>query len=903
MRLRHAVLHQVRQHKHLQLSFHPRFTLIGGPNEAGKSTLVEALHKGLFLKATATGRGVEELRSRLHSGLPEVEIGFEAGGSTWQLRKRFSGASGTCQLSNTSGVALSGAAAEERLAALLGVDGPIEGRRIGQLPQRWAHLWVRQGEAGNNLLSGPGAAYDLERLVQQLQQQGPTATLESPLDRLVDERIQQHLDGLFTATGKVKAGSPLAQAQERVKEAQGRLGQALERQASLETAMEELRAIGLRLKEIDEQERPALAAQRQLDATLQLRRAEAKPIRQQWEALRQAQQTLHNLELQLTSQRSSQSDQQRQLQASQQDLQQQDQALVHQRRALESLQAQALSNQERQQLAQHLLALDNLDREAQQLQAHKGQFSQLQQEAEHWKAELAALPPIGGEQVRALRQGEQRLAQAQARCQAMATHLTVLETDRPVTLGGQELVAGQEVQLSRAEELAIGPGVRLRISPGGGDATANAEQQRDLCDQQLQQLQGQLGVASSDAAEPLAQRRQVLEAELKRLRQAASAIPWAKLDAQLAELEPRRLRFEQALGRHAELQAQLQTSQDLPNGRDQLEAWLEQLRGGSQQLRRDQQGLEHNLHQAQHLLEQRRGSHRTLETSLEQLAGGLSALEERRRLLEHNHGKPEALDHQLQELQHQLAQLDQAIEALEGQRPQNPISGRVPDATTLNQRSQLLDAEKDSLLTAKGHNEQLCLSLSAIDPQAEVAQRQAELEATEADRERIHQQAEAWALLQTLLHQARREIAERYSEPLGQAIGRYLTDLGPTAKQVSLGFDPKAGFGALQLQQGEQSFAFEALSGGMREQLAAALRLAMAEVLQPAYDNSLPLVFDDAFTNSDPERLSGLGAMLRKGSEAGIQIVLLSCNPRDYAHLAQELGAMVTLSAGQAIAI
>jgi DNA repair exonuclease SbcCD ATPase subunit len=408
MRLRHAVLRQVRQHKHLQLTFHPRFTLIGGPNEAGKSTLVEALHKGLFLKATATGMGVEELRSRLHSGLPEVEIGFEAGGNTWQLRKRFSGASGTCQLSNTSGLALSGAAAEEQLAALLGVDGAIEGRRIGHLPQRWAHLWVRQGEAGSNLLSGPGAGYDLERLVQQLQQQGPTATLESPLDRLVDERIQLQLNGLFTATGKVKAGSPLALAQERVKDAQDQLAQALERQATLETAMEELRAIGLRLKEIDEQERPALAAQRQRQATLQLRRAEAKPVRQQWEALRQALQSLQNLEGQLTSQRSSQSEQQRQLQTGHQELQQRDQALIQQRRALESLQGLVRSNQERQELAQHLLALDNLDREAQQLQAHKDQFSQLQQEAEHWKAELAALPAIGSEQVRALRQGEDR---------------------------------------------------------------------------------------------------------------------------------------------------------------------------------------------------------------------------------------------------------------------------------------------------------------------------------------------------------------------------------------------------------------------------------------------------------------------------------------------------------------
>ena len=136
MRLCHAVLRQVRQHHHLELAFDPQFTLIGGPNEAGKSTVVEALHKGLFLKATATGRGVDELRSRLHSGLPEVEIGFEAGGAEWLVRKRFSGASGTCQLSNNQGVALSGAAAEERLAALLGVEAPIEGRRLAQLPLR-----------------------------------------------------------------------------------------------------------------------------------------------------------------------------------------------------------------------------------------------------------------------------------------------------------------------------------------------------------------------------------------------------------------------------------------------------------------------------------------------------------------------------------------------------------------------------------------------------------------------------------------------------------------------------------------------------------------------------------------------------------------------------------------------
>ena len=165
MRLIACRLQNVRRHKELALRFGRELTLIGGANETGKSTLVEALHKGLFLRATATGRGVEELRSRLHPGLPDVEISFAAHGDVWRLRKRFAGSSGTCQLSNGSGLALNGAAAEDHLAGLLGFEAPVEGRRIAQLPERWAHLWVRQGDGGLNPLGGNQERYDHNRLV------------------------------------------------------------------------------------------------------------------------------------------------------------------------------------------------------------------------------------------------------------------------------------------------------------------------------------------------------------------------------------------------------------------------------------------------------------------------------------------------------------------------------------------------------------------------------------------------------------------------------------------------------------------------------------------------------------------------------------------------------------------
>ena len=193
-------------------------------------------------------------------------------------------------------------------------------------------------------------------------------------------------------------------------------------------------------------------------------------------------------------------------------------------------------------------------------------------------------------------------------------------------------------------------------------------------------------------------------------------------------------------------------------------------------------------------------------------------------------------------------------------------------------------------------------TISNAEPFAAVEQARVQLDAAQADYQSIKRLTDAHKLLEELFLEAQADFSSRYSEPLARAIGDYLKPLVPDGQAARLDYDPSKGFQGLQLRRGQEFYDFEALSGGMREQLAAALRLSMADVLKEAHDGCLPLVFDDAFTNSDPERLAGLGEMLRKGSEAGIQIVLLSCNPKDHAALARELGAMVNLSAGQAIA-
>ena len=148
---------------------------------------------------------------------------------------------------------------------------------------------------------------------------------------------------------------------------------------------------------------------------------------------------------------------------------------------------------------------------------------------------------------------------------------------------------------------------------------------------------------------------------------------------------------------------------------------------------------------------------------------------------------------------------------------------------------------------------------------------------------------DAHRLLRELFHEAQADLSSRYSEPLAQAIGAYLRPLVPDGPVARLSYDQGRGFQGLQLKRGQEFYDFEQLSGGMREQLAAALRLSMADVLKRAHDGCLPLVFDDAFTHSDPERVRLVKQMLSTAVERGLQVILLTCDPQAYAGFAEQV--------------
>jgi len=77
---------------------------------------------------------------------------------------------------------------------------------------------------------------------------------------------------------------------------------------------------------------------------------------------------------------------------------------------------------------------------------------------------------------------------------------------------------------------------------------------------------------------------------------------------------------------------------------------------------------------------------------------------------------------------------------------------------------------------------------------------------------------------------------------------------------------------------------FDWLSGGTKEQLSLIFRLACSMIV--AKDGGTPLILDDALAYTDPDRLPLMGAVLAKAAKE-CQIIIFTCVPERYANIGQ----------------
>jgi DNA repair exonuclease SbcCD ATPase subunit len=236
MRIKSITARNYKIHREVIVELAPACTVIGGPNECGKSTLAEAAHRALFLKAKITGETQQSMVSFVPAGQPEVEVCFEAGDKTYRIFKRFSGQTGMARLSEIGGASWQDEAAEEQLAKILGVELAGGGRGAGdRAAQQWAHLWVRQGQAGDD----PSEHANVQRdtLMSRLQLVGGAAVMQSELDARVATGFAQWFENIYNRNGNPKANSDLARAAQKEQDAVAQEAKARETFSRLQQAV------------------------------------------------------------------------------------------------------------------------------------------------------------------------------------------------------------------------------------------------------------------------------------------------------------------------------------------------------------------------------------------------------------------------------------------------------------------------------------------------------------------------------------------------------------------------------------------------------------------------------------------------------------------------------------------
>jgi DNA repair exonuclease SbcCD ATPase subunit len=879
MRLKRARISNYRVHRLLEVEFDPGYTLIAGHNEAGKSTLVEALHRAITLHYRRGGEQLNSMKSRF-GGNPEVELWFGAAGRDWRLRKLFRGSSGSvCELHDlTGGRQLQADEAEARLSELTGVT---PARSEKELQAAFDHLWIWQGSAEQDALEGAGASA-LYAALDRRAEQGGVATL-TDRDRRLLAQVERLVAATFSSRGEFLKASEAGQAAARAADALQAWRAAQERLARHER--EHLRLVAVR-GEL-EQVRAALEAQELQVVAVDGRCAALVEALQGLSGLRIEQERAKD-SLRLLADEAERrrvlAEAQVALRARRRVVEAEAHRAAEAVRALQArLGVEERSAQEsegrRERLEAQLLLAERreaalaLAQQAEAARARQSAFTAGLAEVRACELALAGLPPVDAAALARLRQLHAQARSAADRLEAVAARLERLSGASELLVDGRPLASGERRRIDRPARLRWADGSELEIQPGGEELPLLRDKAADS-NRALETALADQGVRDLEQAERLQVEVQLARQRLElaqKAQQARSdpALELAQMEARAAELAALVLAAERGL---QELATSAAATTAAASGGDALA-----LARALAELRTEQRGFQERAQALRLELDGQRAAQAQGERDLAALSAEQQGLEQRVQEGLLSHGDDGALEiargRVAAEIE-RLAARRQALQAneqeLEDARGQ-AVTLRSALAGLVNRQRQL-ERERDLLEGALSRD-------GDLDPWAEAERLGADHERAAAAARAAEQRARADQLLLAALDAERLQQQARREKPFLDACEAYLRQAFGLGARLALA-DQDAGrrLGLVDRSSlGLEAFEFKDLSYGARELVGLAVRLAMAEVLAQAEpDGSVPLVLDDATNHIDPERSEQVGYMIGRAVQRGVQVVLCS---------------------------
>ena len=891
MRILSISVRNYRIHRDLTVNFDPSRNLVGGLNETGKSTLVEAMHRVLFLRAKTSASAQKSIRSNVHLGNPEVTLVFEAAEQIWTLEKRFAGAKGQVKLSLNDRSPLQGDEAETKLSELIQcAEG--QSSKLNQIESQWAHLWVWQGKSGDN--AATYAFQHKDQLVQRLQEHGLAAVMQSDFDQQVREHVRSSYDDIYTATGKLKTGSKLDSAAKAFNEAEAEFIQKQNQSNRLKDAVADQAAAVEMLAEAKVALpllRESLASvQESLATTVELQAREEKEGSLYRDAKRTREQ-LAEADLQIHEFKNQAAKAKERLLPAEMKLSLLIEAESSARQASAHAEAtqQALTEEARRArlyydfasaCVSHFEKSDIFEKLTVKAKELEGVHESLAAAREA----LGEFPSVSQRELNSLHKLDSEFRLAESALTAIAAGVQLISSEQPVMLDGQALVAGQSRVITEVAELTLGSGVSLRIHPGGGNSLDEARQRLTEARLKLAQLLDQFSVSDLAAATEIVLQRQVLEQKISNIESTLQASGAKDLPADLgtASADRNAAAAEVQRRRDALLNDSEKVMPDSIDAARTAEALARKIRDDSDR-KNEEARKEWNTRREFH--NQTTSSLQSHKDSLDQDRTILNQLETSAKTLEANHG-----DHAARSNRLELAKvaetdaktsLDTTLQALAQLDPGQLGLDRDRLSRSIAQQNDKQRSAEDRITSARA----TLLLDGSQDPEADLVRARGRVAIARDEQLREDRRSKAISLIQKLFTESQTALSEKISQPIADRVAIYLERVFGHGACVRLNFN-EGGEQELEfIRPGQATSTFEALSGGAKEQVAAAVRLAMAEILASNHHGCLPLVFDDAFAYADSDRTQSLQRMLDLASSRGLQVILVTCTPSKYSAL------------------
>lgn len=903
MRLLSAKIQNFRMHageEPLEILFHPRLHVVHGPNESGKTTVMDAIAACLFEKCTLTGRAWEAMQPD-DGSKPIVEVGFENDGIEYQLRKHFKGQSGTCELTAMRDGRVEfnrkGTEAEISLNEALRLPEPGKGERKEDQMAHWRLLWIDQGrsvEMPTDLIN-PETRDDLQSLL--LTETGGTLVTADETRWIA--ALEESVAELFTATGKVKAGSALAQLADRKSRTESALGELQRRADEVEHESDRYLQNLRKITEIEGQipvfreqltawkERQRLAENlqqetREAETRLEYTRVEAdslvktasqleglvSAVKDRTEKIEAAIESLHSLDERIREDESRRA------------------ACEAERDEAETAYRAALRASMRSQINSKIL------RERKNVSHHETRLKQAEKlatEVDELSARVAAIQ-LDEADVDSLQELATKLAEAEARLQAASVRVELNATDKIRLEQGEvteELAAGDlhERQIDRQTQITVGDGkARIRITPGGEDLAGRRESVLSATSL-LQERLLQFDVNSPAQAKSQWREKQQWEADLKtakmRLEDFAeggvsnlrSLLYEAResLNASVALLERRTEEGDPDLPTEiedadADEQNNLALKENAEDVRERAGQQLQALELSITGSKSDRRHLAQDIVTLRELNDADQSRIQKLIIDY----GDESHIRAKRSELENEIQRLEKLQ---RSMQHQLDDLQPELIASETGRFERAIE-------SADEEKRQVENEQHRILGVLSAGE-------AVGLNEKIGDLEAQLSSIEEECERQERHANAMRLLLETVRHCREDLTREVMEPLRRKVEPLLRVIFGGA-QLDFRLDDAGSKLTLKpLVRDRVQDAFERLSAGTREQVGVAVRLALAQVLAEQFGGTLSVVLDDPFVNTDPTRLARARAMLNLVSK-DLQVILLTCDFRDFRELGLE---------------